>query len=102
MTAQDSTRSTNLTLDATIKGRVQGVGFRVFAADAAHRLGLRGYVRNLPDGSVQVVAHGGRPALDHLLALLQRGPAMAHVSSVEPRWSDYEPRGLGVGFEVRH
>lgn len=87
-------------LHATARGRVQGVGYRMFAADGARRLGLDGYVRNLPDGhTVEVVAEGERAALEELLALLRRGPRMARVEGVGASWgpaSDnlqpFEPR----------
>ena len=62
-------------LDATVRGRVQGVGYRVFALREAMALGLDGSVANLGDGSVRVVAEGPRRDLEALLALLARGPA---------------------------
>ncbi|TMD54260.1 MAG: acylphosphatase, partial [Chloroflexi bacterium] len=62
-------------LHAYVHGRVQGVGFRYFVAQKAQSLGLRGYVRNEYDGSVEVLAQGPRPALEHLLTYLRRGPS---------------------------
>ncbi len=59
---------------AHVTGTVQGVGFRAWTRNESLRLGLTGYVRNLPDGSVQVVASGDQTALDQLLALLKSGP----------------------------
>jgi acylphosphatase len=91
-----------MTLQATISGRVQGVGFRVFVLDHAERLGLRGYVRNLPDGRVFVVASGNRQALEELVRLLHRGPSAARVADVRTEWYDGEPAGLPDWFEVRH
>ena len=73
-------------LYAIVRGRVQGVNFRYSTQDQANRLGLLGWVRNRPDGSVEVVAEGPRAALDQLLAYLQRGPRAAVVSQVEPSW----------------
>ena len=82
-----------------VTGRVQGVGFRYFVARAARGLGLSGYVRNLPDGTVEVVAAGDCAALETLAALLEKGPPGAIVKSVELDWSN-PPDVTGV-FGVR-
>jgi acylphosphatase len=66
-----------------IKGRVQGVGYRYFAKNAAEKLGLTGYARNLDDGSVEVVAVGPESKVADLLASLQRGPRLSEVRGVE-------------------
>lgn len=66
-----------------VVGRVQMVGFRWFAFRAAQQLGLRGWVRNLPDGRVEILAAGDAQALAQLEAVIQKGPALARVSSVE-------------------
>ncbi len=66
-----------------VHGRVQGVGFRWFVWKTAEHLGLGGLARNLPDGSVEVVAEGPRPALEQLAQALQRGPPLAQVERVE-------------------
>lgn len=66
-----------------VSGRVQGVGFRWFVMREARRLGLRGFARNLQDGSVEVVAAGSGSALAELERLLARGPAAAQVERVE-------------------
>ena len=71
----------------TIAGRVQGVGYRYFAARAARGLGLSGYVRNLPDGTVEVAASGDRTSLETLAELLEEGPPGAMVESVKLDWS---------------
>ncbi len=75
-------------LEATIYGRVQGVGFRVFVQDKARSLGLTGYARNkyAPQRHVQVVAEGPRPALEALLRYLQQGPPLARVERVDVQW----------------
>ena len=70
-----------------VTGRVQGVGFRYFVARAARGLGLSGYVRNLPDGTVELAVAGDRAALESLAALLEKGPPGAIVKSVELDWS---------------
>ena len=82
-----------------VSGRVQGVGFRYFVARAARGLGLSGYVRNLPDGTVEVAAAGDRAALESLAALLEEGPPGAVVESVELDWSS--PPDVGDTFDVR-
>jgi len=66
-----------------IVGRVQGVGFRWFAWDSAMREGLSGLVRNLPDGSVDIVVEGDREALDRFEWRISGGPAGARVDHVE-------------------
>ena len=68
----------------TVRGRVQGVNFRIFAASHARRLGLAGWVRNLPDGAeVEVYAEGSRAAVEALLERLREGPGMARIDGVE-------------------
>jgi acylphosphatase len=82
-----------------VRGRVQGVGFRWFVMSAAERLGLEGFVRNLPDGSVEVVARGTREAVDELERILNRGPATARVDGVEKQEVAHETR-LPNPFDV--
>jgi acylphosphatase len=76
---------------AIVQGHVQGVGFRWFARDAAERLGLKGFVRNLSDGDVEVQAVGDREALDQLVAVLRRGPGHAYITNVVCEWADEGP-----------
>ena len=71
-----------LRLEARVLGRVQGVGFRASVQWKAHELGLAGYVRNLWDGNVEVVAEGPEDDLKALLEYLRHGPRMARVDSV--------------------
>jgi len=66
-----------------VHGRVQGVGFRWFVWQAASRLRLGGVARNLPDGSVEVIAQGSEQALEELAQALGRGPATARVARVD-------------------
>jgi len=66
-----------------VSGMVQGVGFRWFVARHARALGLTGYARNLPDGSVEVVVSGPNEALPEFERLLRAGPASAQVEHVE-------------------
>ena len=86
-------------LRAVVRGRVQGVGFRQFVEWRARRLGLTGWVRNLPDGaSVEVAAEGPRTALEELLRALREGPRLSRVDAVEAEWG--APTGRYRGFEI--
>jgi acylphosphatase len=86
-------------LEATVVGRVQGVGFRWFVCDQAAALGLIGWVRNAADGSVEVVAQGHQGALAALETALRRGPAGAAVRAVHTTWS--RPVELPPRFQMR-
>lgn len=68
-------------------GVVQGVFFRVSARDEALRLGLTGWVRNLPDGTVEAVAEGEKAAVDEFHRWCQHGPSYADVSRVDVAYS---------------
>jgi acylphosphatase len=83
-----------------VSGRVQGVGFRAFCLRAATSLQLDGWVRNLPDGRVEVMATGDVDALDGLGDALRRGPTYGRVDHVDESAPD-EPLELGPGFDVR-
>lgn len=69
-------------LHATAIGRVQGVGFRNFVKNAAQKLGLAGYVKNLPSGDVEVVAEGTADAVEELRMQLWKGPMFSNVVKV--------------------
>ena len=85
-------------LEAIVRGRVQGVGYRVFALREASALGLDGFVANEADGSVRVVAEGPGADLDRLLARLREGPPAGFVDAVHER---REPaRGIVRGFRI--
>lgn len=86
-------------LEAVIHGLVQGVGYRVFALEAARRLGLGGWVANERGGVVRVVAEGDRETLGRLLAELQRGPVAALVEGVTVAWMP--ATGEFAGFGIR-
>ena len=70
-------------LHALVRGRVQGVGFRWFVRERARELGVRGWVRNRSDGSVEVEAEGDVASLEELRRTLAKGPAGAQVSGVD-------------------
>ena len=83
-----------------VTGRVQGVGFRFTTVEEAQRLGVRGWVRNEADGSVEVQAEGERAAVEAFVRFLHRGPPGAWVSDVALRW-DRHVGDLGP-FRTRH
>jgi acylphosphatase len=84
-----------------IQGRVQGVAFRWFTCQAARDLGIDGWVRNLPDGSVEARARGRRQDLRQLERQLRRGPQAAEVRAFEEESLD-PCTPLGEGFEIRY
>ncbi|MEZ4667273.1 MAG: acylphosphatase [Anaerolineae bacterium] len=71
---------------AVVFGRVQGVSFRFYTQSRAKELNIVGWVRNLPDGSVEVMAEGSRVRLEQLKAFLERGPQAARVTHLELEW----------------
>jgi acylphosphatase len=92
----------NLTRRYLVLGKVQGVYFRHSTRAQAERLGLKGFVRNLADGSVEVLAQGAPSSLDDLQLWLQRGPDLARVDLVrEVDPGDDPGLRLPAGFEVR-
>lgn len=82
-----------------IVGRVHGVGFRWFTHDAAAREGLQGWVRNLADGSLEIVVEGDDASVDRLEAAVRRGPSHARVEGVV--MEEIAPTGRTTGFEIR-
>jgi acylphosphatase len=83
----------------SISGRVQGVFFRAWAREQAERLGIRGWVRNCPDGHVEAHVEGEADAVEQMIECLRVGPPSANVENV--RVWDVEPCEF-EGFEVRH
>ncbi len=72
-----------------VRGRVQGVYFRASTQREARRLGLTGWVRNRPDGSIEIVAEGEEVSIRELYGWAQKGPTAARVDRVETRWRSY-------------
>lgn len=81
-----------------VSGRVQGVGYRMFARDEARRRGLLGGVRNLRDGRVEVEVEGERGAVEAFIAALRAGPPLARVVDLQVQWES--PAGRHVDFSV--
>ena len=73
-----------------VTGRVQGVFFRASTRDVAADLSLTGHAKNLPDGSVEVLACGRTEAIDKLAAWLLEGPGMASVENLKAEWLGYK------------
>ena len=82
-----------------IRGQVQGVGYRYFARLAADRLGVKGFVRNLPNGDVEVHAEAEDATLRLFKQELERGPRMADVTEIEER--DVPISGSYSSFHIR-
>ena len=87
-------------LQATVRGRVHGVFFRAFVESRAEELKLTGYVRNRPDGTVEVRAEGERQNLEKLVENLKAGPPAARVEEVIAEWAEYS--GGFSSFRVRY
>lgn len=73
-----------------VKGRVQGVWYRLFTQRKATGLGLTGWVRNRADGSVEVAAEGPRGKVEALIATLESGPPLSQVEEVEVEWEPFQ------------
>ncbi len=87
-----------------VSGRVQGVGYRWFVQNVATKLGIKGYVRNLPDGTVELDAEGETESLNTLINEMKKGPRGAYVQALQeqrkPLQSESERRF--TAFEIRH
>ncbi len=81
-----------------VRGRVQGVGFRFFAHDAADREGVHGTVRNLPDGRVEATVEGEAEAVERFERAIRLGPRGARVEEVETEI--LTPSGTLTGFAI--
>lgn len=82
-----------------ISGRVQGVGFRYYVEDLARHEGVSGYVRNLPDGRVEVLVEGDAATVGRVETTLWRGPGGARVDDVTVE--EVTPSGKVTGFRIR-
>lgn len=82
-----------------IGGRVQGVGFRMFAAARAAAEGVHGYAKNLPDGRVEALLEGDEEAVDRVELALRRGPAHAVIETFDVE--DIVPTHRSTGFSTR-
>jgi len=89
------------TVHLRIRGRVQGVGYRAWLVNTAIRYGLRGWVRNRVDGSVEAMLHGPTAACRAVVALAHRGPPSAEVTSVSEADDSTAVADMPAGFEAR-
>ena len=81
-----------------VTGRVQGVAYRAWAQAEAERLGLRGWVRNRGDGSVEALVAGPEPAVEAMVLAMRDGPGAARVTDV---WTDpADPDTVEAGFRI--
>jgi len=88
-------------LHIVIRGKVQGVFFRATTAEKARSLGLSGWVRNLPDGSVEVVVKGDEEKLKELIEFCHKGPPLARVTEVLVQEVE-DPKDLPHPFSIRY
>lgn len=87
-------------LTGRVVGRVQGVGFRCFTQENAQRLGLTGFVRNMPDSSVEFLIQGTTEQVESMLAKLLKGPDYSRVETCEQNSVPFD--GSIIGFEIRY
>ena len=87
-------------LHLVVSGKVQGVFYRDFVRREAEKLGVKGFVKNLGDGTVEVVAEGDETILKKLVAACKKGPLMAFVKSVDAK--EEPSRGEFEDFDVRY
>ncbi len=83
-----------------IYGRVQGVFFRAYMREEAKKLGVTGWVRNLPDGSVEAVVEGEEDKVRELIKWAHKGSPLARVDKVDVEWGDY--KGEYSDFSIRY
>ncbi len=83
-----------------ISGIVQGVFYRAFTRDVANRLGLRGWVKNLPNGSVEALFEGNKEDVEQAIRQCSMGPPGSRVDDVDVEWKDYQ--GDFRDFQVRY
>ena len=81
-----------------VHGRVQGVGFRYFTKQAAHKNNISGYANNEPDRTVSIVAEGEEPDLDLFIAMCRQGPPWGRVNKID---INEEPLKNFIGFIIR-
>ena len=83
-----------------VSGTVQGVFFRARTVDRANQLGVRGWVRNLPDGKVEAVFEGEKGRVEAMIEFCRKGPEGAEVKDMEVDWEKH--KGEFTGFEIRY
>ena len=84
--------------EGKVFGSVQGVGFRYFTRETAEELGLTGWVRNMPDGTVEFRAEGSKDALEELIRRLKQGPVSGRVEKLNGDW--FAATGSFLRFDI--
>ncbi len=82
-----------------VSGRVQGVAFRYYARNLAYQLGMRGWIKNLANGQVELVVEGSKNSVKEMIEWCKQGPRMAQVEDVEVDWLPCS--GQYVDFQVK-
>jgi acylphosphatase len=90
----------DLCVKLTAKGLVQGVGFRWYVFREANSLGLRGYVKNLYNGDVEIEVEGERGRIEELIKSVKKGPAFSRVVDLIVEWKDYTNKY--TSFTIEH
>lgn len=91
----------NIRKHLKITGRVQGVGYRYFTRQNAEQLNLKGWVKNMPDGSVETVLSGRSDDVEEMIERLWKGPYSARVKNIEQLEMETEPEGEFQYFRVK-
>lgn len=90
----------SLRAQVTVYGTVQGVAFRASTRNEASRLGVGGWVRNLPDGTVEALFEGEKESVERIVTWCRQGPPGARVTNMEIVWEAYQ--GEFQSFEIRY
>ena len=96
----ETQKESRVSAHVIISGRVQGVFFRVETQRAAERIGVSGWVRNLPNGNVEALFEGPREQVDRAIQWSRKGSPAASVSDVQVSWRDYT--GEYDGFDITY
>ncbi|MEX0934701.1 MAG: acylphosphatase [Candidatus Paceibacterota bacterium] len=87
-------------VDITIYGKVQGVGFRAYTQRTAEKLDITGYVQNMSEGHVEIIAQGEEEKLKELIEKIKSGSSFASVDDIDIRWHD-RPQDTLTDFEIQ-
>lgn len=88
--AQDIENTNNSAVKIIVSGYVQGVGFRYYIGRIASDYNLKGYVKNLFNGDVEIYAEGRKEFLEDLIKKAKLGPAHSHVENIQLQWLDFQ------------
>ena len=89
-----------LRIHAFVSGMVQGVSFRSTTIKIAKSLGIKGWIKNLPDGRVEIIAEGEKDKIDALIEFLKKGPPAAKVDNVDVKIENH--KGEFKDFSINH